>query len=902
MLLEKSFFNHDAQAGGFFPKTHVGIDISQIGKRQNTLLEGIRGAGKTHILKMLSSYLLEHFEDNRVLPVYVSVAQLSEHAKKDPDEFRLQLYAHLVKACIETIKKAKYQLQSDKSLLEKSIEYIKRMFQADDKNTDINTLIEKIDSTAERLLFELQYNLESKSFKEEKAVNSKVGTNLSYGAKPFKAEAHSEIQHSKNDQESVMYMGRKLAHNNAVDFLVEFLKQLQVILDLDYSLLLIDECSEASSQAQVEIFRLFKAIRSANSYLPEDNSNSVFFVGAVYPKAETYYPTREKDGFSFEQGHDCTTDFLQWDETDQEGYVGFFKQMLHNRAKELISYQLSADDLIKELFDRRDTFLLSIYAAHGIPRRFWELTRRAYDNNQITHNRMIHSIQEIAQKQLLETEYLSDQDRSFIYWMAHRLQGQNGDIRGDNHKRRRNIPQNIYFVADRNVSNNFKKLMMQGTIHDKSKMRTKLKGNPKPLYALDLSVAYSLKVIPDAVFANFLENELFRCASTNYENALTVTEKTYKDSLDNNLAVEEIQSSQNQPKEPNEDLKEDSITYGSIKEYNGLTGFIQADDKEADALFQKNSIDQSCSENLSINDRIEFVNHWMPDGSRYATNIRKINTIQSNGIIKRFEQKDFGTIEIKDGGPDAYFIPKDINESFELGDYVEFVLEETGKGRRAYNITKLEPKACLEEETREQLKEYIEHLLETSDANLSLASLAFQIKNMFGDIVSINQWFGYKKFRNLLDALKLDDLIIDTSIPPGYIYKNITLQEPDVVPIKNQSLIDKLSNLIGIPDLSPNEYSEIFDILSEHTQQYGYQFAETSKAVRDKCKAKGINISRININSILRGIYYTGHRFSKQDTSNMLHTKFIENVNKLIERHSILLNSQEKEQLNMLFG
>ena len=113
MNLPISFFNHDAQAGGFFPQAHVGIDISGIGNRQNTLIEGIRGTGKTHILKMLKRYNLENFSNNRVLPVYVSLAQINEYVKKEADEFRVQLYARIVDACIETLESEKRYLSKD---------------------------------------------------------------------------------------------------------------------------------------------------------------------------------------------------------------------------------------------------------------------------------------------------------------------------------------------------------------------------------------------------------------------------------------------------------------------------------------------------------------------------------------------------------------------------------------------------------------------------------------------------------------------------------------------------------------------------------------------------------------------------------------------------------------------
>jgi Cdc6-like AAA superfamily ATPase len=123
MTLPSSFFNHDAQAGGFYPKSHVGIDVSSFTQKQNILIEGIRGTGKTHVLKMIEQHCFNNFDKLRILPIFVSLAQINEHARKDPDEFRLHLYTHIVRRCIHTIEKYKEYLQEDNSLLESRLHY-----------------------------------------------------------------------------------------------------------------------------------------------------------------------------------------------------------------------------------------------------------------------------------------------------------------------------------------------------------------------------------------------------------------------------------------------------------------------------------------------------------------------------------------------------------------------------------------------------------------------------------------------------------------------------------------------------------------------------------------------------------------------------------------------------------
>jgi Cdc6-like AAA superfamily ATPase len=88
--LPHDFFNHNAQDGGFYPDSHVdyGILIENFGRRQNLIIEGIRGTGKTHILKMIEQYHLNNFQNTRILPIYVSLADTdSDQYVEDLNKF-----------------------------------------------------------------------------------------------------------------------------------------------------------------------------------------------------------------------------------------------------------------------------------------------------------------------------------------------------------------------------------------------------------------------------------------------------------------------------------------------------------------------------------------------------------------------------------------------------------------------------------------------------------------------------------------------------------------------------------------------------------------------------------------------------------------------------------------------
>ena len=208
MELPNTFFNHDAQAGGFYPKAHVGIDVSRFGQHQNTLIEGIRGTGKTHILKMISRYYLDNFEKLRVLPIYISLAQISEHARKDPDEFRLHLYAHIVQRCVETAEIYRSFLQPDKALLENALLQIARLFRIKTE-PEFSELLLQIKQLADLLLFKLQFDLTSKNFKDLKSDTEAVSTSTkaNLGLKPYNdmgisSELQGNLSSTKGTEES----------------------------------------------------------------------------------------------------------------------------------------------------------------------------------------------------------------------------------------------------------------------------------------------------------------------------------------------------------------------------------------------------------------------------------------------------------------------------------------------------------------------------------------------------------------------------------------------------------------------------------------------------------------------------------------------------------------------------
>jgi cold shock CspA family protein len=689
MELPNTFFNHDAQAGGFYPKSHVGIDISGFGRRQNVLIEGIRGTGKTHVLKMIRRYHLDNFEGLRVMPIYVSIAQLSEHARKEPDEFRLHLYAHIVQRCVETVEINRAHLQPDRNLLQKAIQYTARLFGIKSE-PDIEDLLGQIKQTVEELLFKLQFDLTSENFKQSDSGtvsrSAKGDASLAIDTPGVKAGmtlgSQDAMSVASGSEATMNYVGSRLVHHNAAGFLVEFLKQIQIILNLDYSLILLDECSEASFQAQVEIFRLFKMIRGSGSQTFRQEA-CAYFIGTVYPRSETYYPARSKDGFSFEPGQDCTVEFLQWDETDLDTYTSFFQDMTLSRAREVINYQGDFESFNKALFDSNDAFLLAAYCAHGIPRRFWEITKRAYDPNagQILHNRVSIAVQNIANEQILAHASIGDDDIEFIYSISGILAKGNQETREKNRVGNGSpIPQNIYFSVNRKDASVLNRLIMQGAIHDKSRMRTRIQpSRPQPIYATDMAVIYTFRIIPHEQFVKVVAHDLPRCPSSDFKQAPIIFRER----------IQEIYKTERLPPvEARIEGEADRSIEGRVEPSTGVVksyvrgegGYIKADDGGPDAMFQANGIEAQCRDRLKIGDKVRFISRPKSDGRRVAVGIVILGMKKrAEGTVKYFLPDKYGFIEVMDGGTDAYFVPRHVEKSIRTtlgpGDRVKFVFQ-----------------------------------------------------------------------------------------------------------------------------------------------------------------------------------------------------------------------------------
>lgn len=535
--IKMDFFKHDAQAGGFFPNTHAnpGFSIDKFlgNTGQNYLIEGIRGTGKTHILKMINETCLDNFQQKKILPVYVSLASVHEWVENDVKLFRIHLYANIVTQIIKTIEQNKEKIKlAGNNDFQKSVKKIAQMFRLNsDENIDL--LINRIKVLNEQLLSELNYNPETiKAVFGSQSNMTANGTATMAIPTVGSTSASSSFAYSETEQQELLYVGNSLSHSNAANFLVNFILEMKNILNHSYTFLLIDECSEVSVEAQIEVFRLLKLVRGA---LTDDiHENAAYFCASVYPTPITYYPSKNfGDSFNFDVGHDAIMEYVSLDELSDD-YLEFYKELTNNRVREILFEQ--GYNTYLDIMENEKCLVLAAYFSNGNVRRYIEILKHAYDNliQRIGHKQSQTDLEKINSKdieealssivpnQILASNKLKPEDFHILDNLVTKMNKRNKKNETENKSKeeKNKLPANVYFTVSRSQALKFGNLFMQGAIHDKGKTRVKKyykeDGLRGPLLMLDLAVAFHDGAIDKNRTSEIFTKDLLKNAKSGY--------------------------------------------------------------------------------------------------------------------------------------------------------------------------------------------------------------------------------------------------------------------------------------------------------------------------------------------------------------------------------------------------
>lgn len=159
-----------------------------------------------------------------------------------------------------------------------------------------------------------------------------------------------------------------------------------------------------------------------------------------------------------------------------------------------------------------------------------------------------------------------------------------------------------------------------------------------------------------------------------------------------------------------------------------------------------------------------------------------------------------------------------------------------------------------------------------------LASVAWAVIGALGDVVTDSKWAGKGSFKGLLASAQDFPLRFVTAPgSPGYLYDPDRHDAPDEPHQDGRlsELDDALADLIrrvcsvsGCPVLAPDEYRSVFQQVSREVDENGFVRNATCKAVRDRCAEAGTSVSRSNVQFVLTGLLYAGHKFEEAGPGN----------------------------------
>lgn len=177
--------------------------------------------------------------------------------------------------------------------------------------------------------------------------------------------------------------------------------------------------------------------------------------------------------------------------------------------------------------------------------------------------------------------------------------------------------------------------------------------------------------------------------------------------------------------------------------------------------------------------------------------------------------------------------------------------------------------------------------------------LASLITDRCGELAA--DWNGKSTFRRFIDSLELQQVRVEwngsggNAYEPGRQYATPPGRRGGVQDWGDDSALLPLATQVheatGVPLLSPPRYRALFQLIGADVVDIAFDFVESSKRIRDRCRDAGHPISRADVSFVLRGLLIRGHVFGQGDDGvAVLSRKLADNVRSLCLREQILLD------------
>ena len=203
----------------------------------------------------------------------------------------------------------------------------------------------------------------------------------------------------------------------------------------------------------------------------------------------------------------------------------------------------------------------------------------------------------------------------------------------------------------------------------------------------------------------------------------------------------------------------------------------------------------------------------------------------------------------------------------------------------------------------------IRHEAATSDLAVPLARMASRLPAQVPGLDG-SSWAGLGSFRRFVETLNLSPLLLDWSHSGGYLYdperhappaspagKDGTLDSAD------PQLLRQICDTTDAPRLGRVEFCKLWQAIATDLAENPFHLRDTGKRVRDLCRLAQCDISREDVNWVLRGLLMGGHQFGQgKDTPAQMAWQMAYNLEKLCAREEFWLDESQRATLQEWVG
>lgn len=207
-------------------------------------------------------------------------------------------------------------------------------------------------------------------------------------------------------------------------------------------------------------------------------------------------------------------------------------------------------------------------------------------------------------------------------------------------------------------------------------------------------------------------------------------------------------------------------------------------------------------------------------------------------------------------------------------------------------------------ETKADNTQFIMGVLASSSEPIAFPAFANMLQDEFGADVC-KDWFGKLTLKKYLISLQIDGLAF-SSKPPGYVFLHAVHNAPsESVVIAEEAnsdgdgILSIAGTWLGFSLGSKTSNRAIFEALSDEIADNPFNLRDTSKNVRDRCAKNDVPVPRSLVNTILKGIHFSGHSYEADvdQSPAVLARAFSDSVLFGLDKAGASLSSEEQSEL-----